>query len=146
MRFEHLPDADQSYDRHDCDDSWGYNGVFFLPESPDALGSTSQCVHDSSNPDVDNAMHKFAITINSNKTWWDNAANGPNDVHDFGGAMTHEVGHGTGWEGHITGDPCNESDGFPKNTMCPEVDTVRYGFRSLETHDQHTFDDEYPDF
>lgn len=142
MRFEHLSEADVSYD-FDCDWTQPYNGIFYNPEDGPGgtLARTLRCSH----PDSPfNTLHHFSIKFDEAENWHGGSGEGGPNEHDFGGAAHHEAGHATGFDQHWPegSDVCSS----PRHTMCvkPSGNPVPFSYRSLEHHDKETFRNVYP--
>jgi hypothetical protein len=100
----------------------------------------------------------FWIILDSEEPWYSGPATPPPvDELDIQAVATHEIGHATGfgvngshqhWGRDANGLPifpeytdlCVTN---PKHTMCPFIELGEGFFRSLETHDLHTFDNRY---
>ena len=91
--------------------------------------------------DTDIYMH---MEIASAPDWWVGAGVPPqSDRFDFGGALTHELGHTAGLD-HYTSTCTHSSSAWV--TMCPSVadNLESYWMRSLHADDKDSVDDVYP--
>jgi hypothetical protein len=97
----------------------------------------------------------FQLTLDSLVPWWWSDATVPNNYFDAQAVATHEFGHAAG--GWTNGTPerhfdennnaalCGESvPNSDYHTMCAENRKGTNHWRSLESHDRHTFTDAYP--
>jgi hypothetical protein len=152
MKFEQLAEADYSYDLP-CADTQGYNGVLWRDLAQGVAAEARKCDHDGGDYAAPYPIHNFWIAFNNDGSinWHggaDASAIGNNEL-DLEGVATHEIGHATGWHGHfyeVTEPNCQNPDTQP--TMCPGY-AFGGGFsstyaRTLEDHDKHTFDNNYP--
>jgi hypothetical protein len=151
MEFEQLAEADFTFELP-CPESQGYNGILSRNLANGVAAETRLCDHESGS--TPHAIHNFWIAFQDDGSvdWYgfDNPDNIRSNELDFEAVATHEIGHGTGWAGHffeVTAPNCTNPDTQP--TMCPGY---RFGSgsnsvkaRSLEDHDKHTFDNNYPD-
>lgn len=93
-----------------------------------------------------NIMEEFQLRFDSGQNWYTGTGSPPSDEADVIGIAAHEFGHAGGWGPHFseTSTQC-PSTNSTRHTMCPGSEY--YGekwLRSLEPHDEHTFDDAYP--
>jgi hypothetical protein len=77
--------------------------------------------------------------------WYVGSGTPPSNRDDLRSVVTHETGHTTGWVGHFTGSTlCNPNDMATYHTMCATVPPLgTTGWRYLEAHDLHTYDNAY---
>jgi len=123
------------------------------------FGHTRTCLVSGSSSPIKNFIMDF------DKSWiWNKYASDPQPGEiDALSAIVHEFGHATGFSGHFNATGANQVcpviNGVPDvanwQTMCDSVDNLvsdqtyselfnGYKFRrTLETHDQHTFDHAY---
>lgn len=124
-----------------CDSS--YNGLYWRNldvYGSGILGYTTLC---SSGAGSDARTHKAGIAMNSQKLWHRGTGTGPSGYYDFWGVLAHELGHATGFVGHL-GDVCPPTSSAA--TMCanPGIQANQFlWYRSLETHDVHTWQAAY---
>lgn len=93
-------------------------------------------------------MKAFNTRIDSDEVWhFDSSTPPPSYATDLQAHATHELGHAAGFAGPYSsghfwkdGKPCTDK---PKQTMCPEISYGKAYWRSLESHDIHTFDYRY---
>lgn len=86
----------------------------------------------------------FNMELASSPDWWVGSSVPPqSDRFDFGGVLTHELGHAAG-TGHYTSTCTNTSTAWV--TMCPSVanNLQSYWNRSLHADDEDTVDNVYP--
>jgi hypothetical protein len=87
----------------------------------------------------------------SSRTWSFGSATPPSGTNSFRGIATHELGHATGWDGHLARESvtppqaCYPSANTADKTMCPTISSTVSGahWSSLGTHDIDTFQGAY---
>ena len=94
-------------------------------------------------------MFSVQIRFDTAESWYVGSTYPPPyDRTDVQAWATHEFGHATGFhgphdDGHFEGSGTHCTNN-PKETMCPFMPYGYAYFRSLESHDIHTFDKAYP--
>jgi Matrixin len=140
MKFERLADATSSYTFEDC--SAPYHGIFHnaIDGQGGTRGVTWTCTHSGG------IFHAFSIKFDQAENW--NAGTTSDaSKDDFGGNASHEIGHATGWSGHLPS--ASDSNGVcwddsTLHTMCNGPFPIPFKKRSLEEHDKDGFRDTYP--
>jgi len=84
-------------------------------------------------------MLHAAIVYDRDENWYFGTVTPGSAEHDMRGVSTHEFGHFAGWRLHLSG-VCSS----PRHTMCPTIPPGTNEWRTLETHDTHTFRGAYP--
>lgn len=130
----------------DCDlNSPGQNGLFWtnLGGAGGDLGLTDICVYPGTNQ-----IRTVNVAIDGTEpNWHTGSGNPPADRWDLRSITTHEFGHATGFHGHWPdwGFPglCPQSS--TTQTMCTNISWYlgHTYFRTLGSHDSHTFDNRY---
>lgn len=69
---------------------------------------------------------------------WYLGSGSPGGLYDGRSVLTHELGHAGGFVNHFS-DACAGTI----NTMCPSIGAGQSHWRTLESHDEHTFDAAY---
>jgi hypothetical protein len=94
----------------------------------------------------------FQIGVSTRHPWWASSSTAvPSREYDLQGVLTHEFGHATGWYWHW--DDPKHVGGPGRTELCP-VDNSRHTmcaaiwsgtaiWRTLGSHDGHTFDNHY---
>lgn len=104
-----------------------------------------------------NRLKSFWIRVDRSENWYfQTSTPPPSNKVDLQAVATHEVGHATGWGFANAQDHMGENQGVliqpeytnrcentPIETMCPFIGFGEGFWRSLETHDLHTFDNRY---
>lgn len=137
-----------SLNANPCNNSYNKNGHrwVYIDGAPDldVIATTYVCVYDTGSALI---MHSFMIWWDSGNTWYSGTGSPSTSELDFRDTATHELGHATGWTTHFsegTAECPAPNTNTSRNTMCveggPEGST--WG-RTLETHDQHTFQEWY---
>lgn len=126
-----------------CAELWNVNSIHrgTIDGPGDFLMETNVCW----NPSTD-SMLRFTITYDSAEEWDTTTGTPGTSELDFWGAMTHEFGHGAGgwiphWDEAGAGDLCPWTSS--RHTMCSTMSPGNTWFRTLGTHDGHTFDAQY---
>jgi hypothetical protein len=133
--------------------SWiGYESIV----TADALAETKVCKF----ADFPNQARSFWLRFDSAEAWYQGASTPPpNGTIDVQAVATHELGHVGGfgypigqvkphWGVNANGsidvtEYLNLCDNTPYHTMCQYYSPGSAWWRSLETHDLHTFGDQY---
>lgn len=106
----------------------------------DTYGRTRWC-------NVLNDLESVQVKFDSGNSWWtkDSTSGIPSGKVDAESVAVHEFGHFGGWVGHFDGDDeiCQPGGANPKQTMCQGLPQGQAFWRTLETHDKHTFDSAY---
>jgi hypothetical protein len=102
------------------------------------LGLTQACFTDNGR------IRQVETAFDSDRPWYTGTGDVPTDKYDAWAVATHEMGHATGtwYQAHFTGSalcPDNSTD----QTMCPSMSMNEARWRSLEWHDEHTFQSNY---
>lgn len=101
------------------------------------LGVTTWCI-----PSGEYYLDAFRILYDSAEVWYSGSGDAPPDQRDVRSVSAHEFGHATGFYGHFTAsDLCG--DVGTDQTMCGYYTPGTERFRTLETHDVHTFEGAY---
>ncbi len=82
------------------------------------------------------------VNFNGNLNWGYNLKSVASNQYHFASALTHEVGHALGFEGHWSAGltRCTTS---PRETMCNHEPLGTIWMRNLEEHDEHAYDAAY---
>lgn len=120
-----------------------YNGLWWsdMGGVGGQWGVTMRCWHTGTS-----TMHDAQIYFDSTELWWTSTSPTPVDKLDAWGAAVHEFGHALGFSGpYASGhfDPAAAVCSGAEQTMCPYMGYAESNFRTLETHDKHTFDNAY---
>jgi hypothetical protein len=94
------------------------------------LGQTQRCTSGST-------ITRARVFLDTLDGWYLGSGS-PGGLYDGRSALTHELGHVGGFSGHFA-DACSGTI----NTMCPTVAAGTTHMRTLESHDEHTFDGAY---
>jgi hypothetical protein len=91
---------------------------------------------------------RAAIRIDTRLNWDVDGGTTPANLWDLRSVMVHEYGHATGFGGGTSAIPHFEEDDVfcdagIRHTMCPSTSIGAIYWRSLELHDEHTFDGAY---
>ena len=88
----------------------------------------------------------FRMRFDEDDPWYRDTGNPPSDRIDLWSLAAHEFGHATGFGQFGAQDHFGASSVYcdpPKQTMCPSTSQGSAGWRSLEDHDRHTFNNQY---
>ena len=83
---------------------------------------------------------RMQVSIESHTRWY--SGTGDTTLMDVWGMMTHEFGHATSFSNHFGAAGDCEYDSVHQ-TMCPYIRTGMEEWRTLGTHDVHTFNDQW---
>ncbi len=114
-----------------------YNGVYWRNLDylgTGVLGFTPHCESSVSNDDTVNG---FSMSIDT-RTWYVDTGTPTSTQYDLYSVVTHEAGHATGWSGHFSSTETICDTDLPA-TMCPYYRVGNIRWRTLSTHDVHTF-------
>lgn len=92
-------------------------------------------------------MTGFVINFDREEKWYNGTGSPASDQFDLIGVAAHEFGHASGWLNHWTSSsstlcPWTSS----RHVMCPSITDGVTWWRSLKTHDFHTFSSAYNNF
>lgn len=123
----------------------GPNGVFARNMGQDGFpgfaGLTLRCGTTGSS-----LLQGFTMIYNNQFSWYLGDGTVPNDRWDMRSIATHEAGHIPGFKGHFEDSDICHLDNGNDQTMC-EGDPYAKGrsyLRTLEEHDIHTLNNQYP--
>lgn len=90
-------------------------------------------------------LYTFNVVFDSGDIWWSQTGGAPANALDVWSFATHEMGHGSGWFGPHLSDSsaCPGSDQVTQHTMCRAINPGTETWRTLATHDWHTFEAAY---
>lgn len=108
------------------------------------LAQTTTCVSSAG------VLKSFQTRFDGDQPWYTGSSTPPpGNEFDFQSLATHELGHATGFGqanppgGQHFDDSDDACANAPFNTMCSLILTGDAFWRSLETHDRHTFANQY---
>jgi hypothetical protein len=140
FRFSNQPEIPNYDGLADCNMRPDRNAIHYQV-TPGAFAATSKCVNQGQ-------IEHATLTFDSASTnWYKGTGNPANHEVDVWSTASHEWGHMTGWGGHfgVGGPQCSGAQATWQ-TMCNSLGPGEKGKtfrRSLEGHDQHTFDNQY---
>ncbi len=114
-----------------------YNGVYWRNLdyiSTSALGYTPHC---ESSVSLDDTVIGFSMSIDT-RAWYVGTGTPASTQYDLYSIVTHEAGHATGWNGHFDNSEAICATSLPA-TMCAYYQLGNIRWRTLSTHDVHTF-------
>ena len=83
----------------------------------------------------------FETVFDNDPNWYEgSSATVPTGQYDLTSLGTHEAGHATGWDGHLTDADCGSPT---RATMCATTPSGVSHWRTLESHDVHTSEAAY---
>lgn len=135
--------TDLSESFNDCPNALDKSTVFYLsiidPPGEDILGYTLSCPYNSDST----RLKAFHLAFDSGNSWYSGTGDPSASDVDTWSVATHELGHAGGFSGHFAGAVCSSSPSTTDQTMCPNYEFGRKCWRTLETHDIHTFASRY---
>ncbi len=141
--------AVSDFDPKVCPSSYQYNGFHWrnidgsVSSGGTILAQTRFCVYSYSVvlAALPREMHSMQITYDQDESWFASTGDAPLGTYDVWSTASHELGHGTGWSGHLSGSICD--DNSAQQTMCAFISDGTERQRTLEDHDIHTFRGQY---